>query len=512
MHSSGVRQRCPKARHWLRLLLAAALAGAAALVWQRRRAAPAAPEQPSLADAKEPTTIVVFTLAGCPFCVRAKALLEERDVNFDLVDLNVEPQRRAEAAQLSGASTVPQIFVGQRCLGGFDDIKRLDDNGELLAALEPTPEDGTPIRPTPAELLDGRAFLSQEALAALAPVAESLETLDYDPGSSPTLRGFLAYAVTGRPSQGQKGNVPLNLAAMPGEEAPAPALPDVGARELAVMLRQAMLHLLNEFSVPSSGRVDYFNMKDSAEWAAFRAVAAELSHPRLREELLAMDEAERKALLINLYNAMTFHGVVEYGRRSGLWNLYCFYIAPAVSYSLAGVQVSLDDVENGLLRAQPGYFQHKDADFQRQLRMSSVDPRIHMALNCGARGCPAVAVYHAEMLDEELDEAVVAFVSDDNNVQVTDMSEDTIEVALTELFKMYLADFAGEGAKPGRQASRLALLRWLLPYLRGVKAQFVSAALATDSPPHVRVEWLPYDWATNGPDLPLKSRIYRLVP
>lgn len=511
MQAEGPRQRCAKARPCFRLAFALALAAVVVFVWQGRRPAVATREEPLLEEAQEPSSIVVFTLAGCPFCVRAKALLEERGVDFSLVDLNAEPQRRVEAARLSGASTVPQVFVGQRSLGGFDDIKALDDRGELLEALVLSTDDGPPIRPTPAELLDGGAFLPLEARAALESAAASIGAVQYKAGSSPTLRGFLAYAATGRPSQGQRGNLPLNLAAAPGEQGPAPALPHMGARELGVLLRQAMLHLLNEYSLPASGRVDYKGMKGSPEWGAFRAIAAELSHPRLREDLLCMDEAERKAFLINLYNAMTFHGIVEYGRRDGLWNLYCFYIAPAVSYSLAGAQVSLDDVENGLLRAQPGYFPREDAELQRQLRMPSVDARIHMALNCGARGCPAIAVYRAETLEEELDEAVVAFVADGNNVQVTHVSEDVIEVALTELFRMYLADFAGEGAKPGRQASLLALLQWLLPFMRGDQAQLLASVLVPGSSPRVRVEWLPYDWRTNGPDLPLEPRVYRPV-
>ena len=62
--------------------------------------------------------------------------------------------------------------------------------------------------------------------------------------------------------------------------------------------------------------------------------------------------------------------------------IYFYFIAPAVSYFLAGVPVSLDDVENGLLRAQHHDFQQTDQALQHQLWVSEVDPHIHTALNC----------------------------------------------------------------------------------------------------------------------------------
>lgn len=233
------------------------------------------------------------------------------------------------------------------------------------------------------------------------------------------------------------------------------------------------------------------------------AIAHELGHPRLQQDLLALDEAAKKAFFINLYNIMTFHGILVYGRRSGLWNLYCFFIAPAVSYFLAGVPVSLDDVENGFLRAQPHYFQQTEQALQLQLQASKLDPRIHMALNCGARGCPAIGVYssEADALDRELDDAVVGFVADDDNVKVTGS-----KLEVTELFKMYFTDFAGLGAKPGKKEDQLALARWILPFTRGAKRASLEGVLGDA---RFQLEWKSYNWATNGPDMPLYNRIYK---
>jgi len=329
------------------------------------------------------------------------------------------------------------------------------------------------------------------------------------PGSRPSIRAFLQYAVSGMPAQGQQGNVPLNAARAPGAPALQSVLPEAGAAELAALLRRAMLRLVDDFASPDSGDVDYEHMQDSPQWGTFLAVASELASDRLWADLLASSTAQRKAFFINLYNAMTFHGILAFGRRPGLWNLYCFFIAPAVSYLVAGVPLSLDDVENGLLRAQPRYFQGSGRELLRKLQMPEVDPRIHMALNCGARGCPAVSVYSSEeaSLDAELDQAVAAFVADDGNVRVSRSSGGRVEVACTELFKMYLSDFIGTGVKPGSRQSWVAIVEWILRYAQGPKRELLTASIAQGGE-KAKFEWLPYDWRTNGPDLPQKGEIW----
>ncbi|CAJ1356347.1 unnamed protein product, partial [Effrenium voratum] len=409
---------------------AAGLAAALVRMAQPRAAAARASSSSASED------VVVFSRPGCAFCARAKALLTKRRVPFGVVDVAAE-ERREEAQRRSGATTLPQVFVGSRSVGGFDALQRLDEEGRLEKALRRQSEDGDLIAPTPPEKMVAAA-VPEAIRQQLLPRVEAMSKLQYQAGSKPTLLGFLRYAVTRSPKQDQSKNVPLNLAVHPGSEEPAPALPDTSAQELTALLRQSMLQLLDNFSDPDSGDVDYLAMRRSTEWSLFRALAAELGQPRLQPQLAAMPEEDRKAFFINLYNAMTFHGVATFGRRSGWWYLYCFFITPAVSYRIAGVQMSLDDIEHGLLRAKPGYFEAEGQEFQRQLRMPSVDARIHMALNCGARSCPAVAVYSGEHLSSELDAAVAGFAADDGNVQISEGPK--LRLAVTELFKMYQED------------------------------------------------------------------------
>jgi len=276
-------------------------------------------------------------------------------------------------------------------------------------------------------------------------------------------------------------------------------LPEMSAADLVALLRRLLASLHDLFLDVRSGDVDYIQMRASREWGLFMAASAELGDEGLREELCSMSENERKAMLINLYNAMTFHGIVSYGRRPGAWYLYCFFITPAVSYRVAGVPVSLDDVEHGMLRARRGYFKAEDQELQRKLRMEHCDPRIHMALNCGARGCPPVHVYMAETLDADLDAATASFVASDQNVCITGN-----EVALTELFKMYIVDFAGPDAKAGNPQSFRKVLEWILPFTSGSKRDQLASLIGGELKP----KWSPYDWDTNGPDMPIDSRIY----
>lgn len=75
--------------------------------------------------------VVIYTTNYCPFCTRAKALLRSKNVDFEEIDVTHDERLREEATRLSGRMTVPQIFIDDKCVGGFDDIRRLDASGEL---------------------------------------------------------------------------------------------------------------------------------------------------------------------------------------------------------------------------------------------------------------------------------------------------------------------------------------------------------------------------------------------
>jgi len=76
--------------------------------------------------------IEVYSGDYCPYCMRAKALLKQRQLEFVEYDVQAEPERRAEmATRAPGARTIPQIFINDRHVGGCDDLYALDKKGEL---------------------------------------------------------------------------------------------------------------------------------------------------------------------------------------------------------------------------------------------------------------------------------------------------------------------------------------------------------------------------------------------
>jgi glutaredoxin 3 len=76
--------------------------------------------------------VEIYTKWGCPFCVRAKALLDNKGVAYEEFDVTLGGPKKAEMQQRApGAMTVPQIFVGDQALGGCDDIQALDRAGKL---------------------------------------------------------------------------------------------------------------------------------------------------------------------------------------------------------------------------------------------------------------------------------------------------------------------------------------------------------------------------------------------
>lgn len=79
--------------------------------------------------------VVMYTRSWCPYCHRARALLERRGARFEEIDIDEHPERAAEMIARSGRRTVPQIFIGERHVGGSDDLHALDAAGELEPLL-----------------------------------------------------------------------------------------------------------------------------------------------------------------------------------------------------------------------------------------------------------------------------------------------------------------------------------------------------------------------------------------
>ena len=80
--------------------------------------------------------ITIYTKGWCPYCSAAKELLGQKGAAFDEIEIDRQPEKRGEMIQRAGGrSTVPQIFIGERHVGGCDDLYALDRRGELDTLL-----------------------------------------------------------------------------------------------------------------------------------------------------------------------------------------------------------------------------------------------------------------------------------------------------------------------------------------------------------------------------------------
>lgn len=86
--------------------------------------------------------IIVYSSPFCGYCGAAKRLLTKKGYGFEEIDVLFEPARRDEMVRLSGRQTIPQIFIDGAHVGGYDDLRALDQRGELdrlMAAAQAQP-------------------------------------------------------------------------------------------------------------------------------------------------------------------------------------------------------------------------------------------------------------------------------------------------------------------------------------------------------------------------------------
>jgi glutaredoxin 3 len=80
--------------------------------------------------------VVMYSTAVCPYCIRAEQLLKAKGVeNIEKIRIDLDPSQRVAMMQKTGRRSVPQIFIGETHVGGFDDLHALDRDGKLEPLL-----------------------------------------------------------------------------------------------------------------------------------------------------------------------------------------------------------------------------------------------------------------------------------------------------------------------------------------------------------------------------------------
>lgn len=178
--------------------------------------------------------------------------------------------------------------------------------------------------------------------------------------------------------------------------------------------------------------------KDKKDATGIMDQLANASVEKMEEEL--QTDAAKKAFFINLYNGFVQHILTNNPEKFD--DRDHFFTTEQIT--LAGQELSLDDIEHGIIRGSKvkwslGLIQDPFADdFEKIFRVEETDPRIHFALNCGAKSCPYVAIYDAENIDEQLDKAARQFLKSS-----TTYKAEQDKVYVTALISWFRADFDG---------------------------------------------------------------------
>jgi hypothetical protein len=280
---------------------------------------------------------------------------------------------------------------------------------------------------------------------------------------------------------------------------------------LSQRLQQAILALQSDFVRDDGRGVDYVAACASPAFAEFAAMTSELQGVEV--EALG-SEAERRCLFINLYNALTIHGLVSLRATTSPAKLDDFWNKTA--YVVGKRTLTLNDIEHGILRGnglQPAArTPHWDAADERVSLALPLEPRIHFALNCGAKSCPPIRVYAPTNLEFGLRAAAASFLENETRVEADGT------VVLSSLLNWYGADFGATQEEVlaavasymrPESATRAALERVLTEkkgappgvgatLWNGVVGRVLPAFMPRGA---VNVRYTPYDWALNAADV-----------
>lgn len=479
--------------------------------------------------------VTVYSIQGCPHCMQAKATLGHLGIPVCDVDIGIHSELRGRVKELTGRSTVPQIFFNSVHVGGNDDLQKLAPE-ELqrlvnLVKEEPLPADAPPLpdknqsEDRPGET-DGDFMCEKDELADLVEDLkhgsvigchrrgltlykksftgnELVDWLQKDKGMAraeacKTGQALLQkkYMVSVNGSGQQDGSFGEGKDTMDTlyrllEDDPHSALnagqtascSPIQAAELSLLLRDMILKLFSEHLSADGKSVDYKGMSMSPAFERY----CELSIQLQRVELLSLSREEKLAFFINIYNALVIHGNLRLGAPTNMWQRYRFF--NYVSYLIGGEVFTLQDIENGVLRGnRKGIAQLRrpfsKTDPRLQMALPDAEPLIHFALNCGAKGCPPIKTYTPQDIDGQLRTAAEAFLENDDGCVVDSGKK---EVRLSQIFKWYKADFGGTDEK---------LLNWVLEHMgdspKKTSLQGVLSAGKT------KVSFLPYDWSVNS--------------
>ena len=395
--------------------------------------------------------VEVYTTPGCRYCSRAKGFLKKRGVEYEEKDVSVSSQLLDEMVSRANCATMPQIFVAGEHIGGCTDMLAEHEQGLLAPRL----------------------------------AAAGIEMLDIpDEPAESGISGAAAQQFKKGRSGGVLNTPIFGTASQPPADAAA-------AAALSTAMQRQMLTLLDDFALDDGSGADLAKLRASGGFAALLDLAGTLCALPISDVLgPSAPLSERKAFWLNLYNVLVLHSTAVFGAPQDAEARGNYFSGRSgAAYTVGGLTFCLDDIEHGVLRGNAPtvggatLFAADDARLAYALP-PPLDPRIHFALNCGARSCPPIKVYSAARLDEELELATRAFLEEDLSPDVP-----AGVLTCTKLLDWYGGDFGAD------EQARVARLCELLPTAAGtLKTALEELAAAPQGPTLV---YKPYDWGSD---------------
>lgn len=200
-----------------------------------------------------------------------------------------------------------------------------------------------------------------------------------------------------------------------------------------------------------SDEVDYSTLEKSEPFRHYCLLAAELQ----RVQIVTLNHDERIAFFVNIYNTLCLHAYVVHGPPDSVLKRYTFF--RALSYRVGGLDLTLDDVEHGILRGNkrppmlPFLQQLRSPNPKCQHVITDRDGRIHFVISAGTRSDPPIRILDGENVQEDLHHATLEFLH--YNVKI---DPEKRCVTIPRIFSWYAEDF------PTPEKS---LLLWVARYL-----------------------------------------------
>ncbi|MBR9832163.1 DUF547 domain-containing protein [bacterium] len=181
------------------------------------------------------------------------------------------------------------------------------------------------------------------------------------------------------------------------------------------------------------------NLIQNNETTSIQTQLATVTVEELSNQLT--NDTEKKVFWINVYNA---HIQIILKENPDLYeDRGAFFKKKQIT--IAGEILSFDDIEHGIIRSSTiklswGLLKNPFVgQYERTFRTNETDPRIHFALNCGAKSCPLVAVYHEEGFEKKIDAVAINFLKKETNYNI-----ESNKVKITPLFSWFRGDFGGK--------------------------------------------------------------------